>query len=325
MTTPNSSLVEQAMPPVAVTETSATAIAAREKAAVEARYLVAINRPRNFDLARQRLLERCKSNRFADVAEYAKPIGGKKVYGASIRMMEEVARQFGNIDVQSQVTFDDRERRNIRVTATDLETNYSQSVDVILEKTVERKNPGQGTEVLSSRQNSQKETVYRILADEDTFLVKQNANIAKARREAIRMVVPGDLVDEAMQKCAETRRHETKNDPVGARKRIADSFFALGVMANQLAEYLDKPSLEAITDAEVDVLRFIYTSMKEGETTWAEVMEEKRGTSTKEKPATTGTAGLKEKLKKAPTATATVVDSEEVQQKLDDKLAKEEA
>lgn len=284
----------------AVVETSASAVAAREKAAVEARFLVAINRPRNPDNARSRLLARCQSPRFAEVAEYAKPIGGgKKARGASIRMMEEMARQWGNVDVQSPVVFDDFERRIIRVTATDLETNYSQSVDVILEKTVERKSPRQGDEVLGSRTNSTGETTYRIRADEDAFIVKQNANISKARRECIRAVIPGDLVDEAMQKCAETRRSEVKTDPAAARKRIADSFFAFGVMPAQLCELLKKPSLESVTEAEIEFLRSVYTAMKDGEATWADVMEGERPAQQKP-PAepTKGNSGLKSALKK---------------------------
>lgn len=259
--------------PLAVTETASSAVAAREKAAVEARFLVAINRPRNPDESRIRLLARCASPHFAAVAEYSKPVGGKKVRGASIRMMEEVARQWRNVDVQAPVVFDDSERRIIRVTATDLESNYSASVDVILEKTVERKAPRQGDEVLSRRTNSQNEIVYRIRADEDAFLVKQNANISKARRECIRAIVPGDLLEEAMQACGETRRSEVKTDPAGARKRIADAFFSLGVMPAQLCELLGKPSLEAVTEAEIELLRSIYAAMNDGEATWQDVVE----------------------------------------------------
>lgn len=290
--------------PVAIVETAASAVAAREKAAVEARYLVALHRPRNPDNARLRLLARCESPIFSEVAEYAKPVGGgKKATGASIRMMEEVARQWGNIDVQSQVTFDDPDRRNIRVTATDLESNYAASVDVILEKTVERRNPRQGEEVVGSRTNSTGQTVYRIRADEDSFLVKQNAAISKARRECIRAVVPGDLVEEAMHRCADTRRGEVKKDPAAARKRLADAFFSLGVMPGQLCEYLGKPSLEGITEAEIEILRVIFASIKEGDTTWPEVMEEKRPSATngEAKSEGRGTSSLKDKLqRKAP-------------------------
>jgi hypothetical protein len=298
----------QAAPIATVGETSSSAIAAREKAAVEARFLVAMHRPRNPDMARTRLLARCASPRFAEVAEYAKPVGGgKKAYGASIRMMEEFARQWGNIDIQATVVFDDRERRTITVTATDLESNYSGSVDVMLEKTVERRSPRDGDEVLGSRTNSTGTTVYRILADEDAFLVKQNANISKARRECIRAIVPGDLVDEAMQRCADTRRSEVRTDPAAARKRIADAFFGLGVMPDQLCEFLGKPSLEAVTEAEIELLRAIYAGMKDGESSWAEVMEQKHGPAKTGEPSAAtgkGAGGLKAALGKKSTTPA---------------------
>lgn len=260
--------------PVAPGETAATAVAAREKAAVEARFLVALHRPRNPDDARQRVLARCRSPRFASTAEYAKPVGGgKRATGASIRLAEELGRQWGNIDVQTPVVFDDDERRIIRVTATDLETNYSQSVDVMLEKTVERKSPRPGDEVLSSRQNSTGQTTYRIRADEDAFLVKQNANVAKARRQVILGVIPGDLVEEALEVAADTRRSEVRTDPAAARKRIADAFFSVGVMPKQLCDLLGKESLEAVTEAEIELLRSVFAAMKEGEATWTDVME----------------------------------------------------
>lgn len=273
---PGTALAAPGQAPAIVTaETASVAVAAREKAAVEARYLVAMHRPRNPDQARTRLMLRCDVPRFADLAEYEKPVGqGKKARGGSIRLMEEIARQWGNIDVQTTVVFDDDERRIIRVTATDLESNYPASLDVILEKTVERKSPRAGEEIMGQRTNSKNETVFRIRADEDAFLVKQGANVAKARREMIRAIVPGDLVDEALERCQATRRSEVKKDPTAARKRIADSFYQLGVMPNQLCDYLGIGSLEAVTEAQLEVLRAIYTAIKDGETNWKEVEAE---------------------------------------------------
>lgn len=268
-----STALAPAAPVLPVAETASTAVAAREKAAVEARFLVAINRPRNPDESRVRLLTRCRSPQFAEVAEYEKPVGGKKIHGASIRMMEEIARQWRNVDVQAPVVFDDHERRIIRVTATDLESNYSASVDVILEKTVERRAPRQGEEIVSQRVNSQGAVVYRIRADEDAFLVKQNANVSKARRECIRAIVPGDLVEEAMETCLATRKNGDAVDPAAARKRISDLFYRLGVMPQQLSELLGKPSLDVITPAELELLRSIHTAMKDGEATWSDIVE----------------------------------------------------
>lgn len=295
------SLVSAERPlPTQQAETSSTAVAARAKAAVEARYLMALQQPRNVDLARQRLMLRCESPFFAGVAEYSKPIGGKKVTGASIRLMEEIARQYGNIDVQSTITFDDPERRIINVTAIDLESNYASSQDIILQKTVERRFPKATDTVLRSRLNSRGEMVHVIEADEDAFIVKQNAMISKTRREMIRAVVPGDLTEEALEHTRQTRKNADAKDPAGARKAVADSFFRLGVMANQLTDYLDRQNLEAVTDAELEVLRQIYTAIREGETTWKEVMDDKKPSAqvgdTVEKPAGKGTAGLKAAL-----------------------------
>lgn len=294
---------EQPQRAVAQAETSSTAVAAREKAAVEARYLMALRQPRNPDLARQRLMVRCDAPLFAAVAEYSKPIGGKSVTGASIRLAEEMARLWGNIDVQSTITFDDHERRIVNVSATDLETNFSQSQDIILLKTVERRFPKSTDVVIKTRLNSRNESVSIIEADEEAFIVKQNANISKTRRQMILAVIPGDLQEEALERTRATRRLKDAQDPNGARKAIADSFFRMGVMADQLTEYLGQPTLESITDAQLELLRQIYTAVREGETTWKEVMDDRRpssqvGDAVNEKPAGKGTSGLAQTLKK---------------------------
>lgn len=70
-------------------ETAASAAAAQSKALVEARYTVAINRPRDIDAVRQALLKECSRPSFAAVARYNKPIG-KGVVGPSIRFAEAV-------------------------------------------------------------------------------------------------------------------------------------------------------------------------------------------------------------------------------------------
>lgn len=278
-------------------ETAATAAAAREKAAVEARYLVAINRPRNVDAFRLRLLQACERPGFAEVAEYAKPVGQSKVRGPSIRFVEEALRHFGNVDTPTVVTLDDDERRIIRISVTDLETNTSFSTDVILAKTVERKKPKPGEEVLRVRTNSQGEPVSIIRATEDDFLNKQNAAVSKAIRNNGLRVLPSDIVEEAMEQARETVKNRDAKDPAAARKKIVDAFFALGVMPQQLVEVLGH-ALESVTAAELTLLRSLYTALKDGQATWPEIAEtfgeRKRAAA---QPQGKGTAGLKEQLR----------------------------
>ena len=125
--------------PVETAETASTAVAVQARAAVEARYKMALMRPRSWDEVRVRLLAACKRPGFAETARYAKPVGGKSIEGPSIRFAEEALRAMGNAYVETMVVFDDDERRIVRVTVTDLEANLSYPHDITLRKTVERR------------------------------------------------------------------------------------------------------------------------------------------------------------------------------------------
>ncbi len=74
------------------------ALAAKEIASVQARYVMAAARPRSWMEARTRILRECERPGFAEAAWYSKPIGaGKSVGGLSIRFAEAAARYAGNV------------------------------------------------------------------------------------------------------------------------------------------------------------------------------------------------------------------------------------
>src|SRR5690348_15141612 len=87
-----------------VRETQGTALAARAQAEVQARYIVALQRPRNVEQFRVRLLEHCKRPGFAAVAAYEKPVGGQKIKGPSIRFVETALQVFGNVLPEETIT-----------------------------------------------------------------------------------------------------------------------------------------------------------------------------------------------------------------------------
>ena len=306
MTTPDEStaLVESLETPElpAVVETSASAVAARERAAVEARFTVALHRPRNFDQARQAILAACRRPLFAAKVLYAKPIGGRKVHGLSIRFAEEAARAWGNLDVAAVVVFDDQERRIYRVYATDLETNSSQHQDVVVEKFVERKLIRAGDEVLGSRTNIQGDTVYKKVATEDEVMVKANAAMSKAKRNVILMLIPSDICEEAETVSVETVRNQDAEDPEAARKQIVDAFYKLGVSADQVKSIVGKP-LDQLNPGDLNLLRQVHSGLAQGEVTWAEIEEDENLNRLREQHATEpkkkktkGPAGLKDAL-----------------------------
>src|SRR5205809_3863734 len=88
-------------------ERQQTALAARATAEVNARYIMALQRPRSWDDVRVRLLAECRRPGFARVARYLKPIG-KGVAGPSIRFAEACLRYCGNASASATVTFEDR-------------------------------------------------------------------------------------------------------------------------------------------------------------------------------------------------------------------------
>jgi hypothetical protein len=290
--------------PVAAGETSSSAIAARARAEVEARFVYAARFPRVFQTARRRILDACLRPVFAAKARYAKPVGGKAVTGLSIRFAEEARVNWGNMDVTATLVFDDAERRIYRVQGTDLETNATDGVDVMIEKFVERRQPAKGQEVISSRLNTQGQLVYRVAATEDDLLVKVNNQIAKARRNVILTLLPADIKEEAEAQIIETQRNRDAEDPAAARKRLVDAFWAKGVTPEQLIELLGHP-IEQVNPAELMLLRTYYQTLDDGEGTWAEIFEAHTNgkkpsvsatTTAETKPAAKGTEGLKGKL-----------------------------
>lgn len=271
-------------------ETMSTALAAQAKAAVEARYIMAMQRPRDWMQVREKLLNACRRPQFARVARYCKPIG-QGIFGPSIRFAEEALRCMGNAHPETMTIYDDATKRILRVAVTDLEANLTHSKDVTIDKTVERSNP-KDAEVISSRTNSYGKRTYLIRATDDDLLNKENALVSKALRTAALRLLPGDILDEAMTIVIETQKNEDARDPAAARKGITDGMGRLGVTTAMLAEYLGHP-VDQMTPDEIGELRAIGLAIKDGEAKWADAIDSRRA----ERAGTTDEAKTPQPLK----------------------------
>jgi hypothetical protein len=299
----------QAMTFTGVTSTregaATAALVAKAKAEIESRYLMALHRPRNLAQVRQVLLAECRRPGFADAAIFAKPIGGDKtIEGLSIRFAEAAARAYGNLSSESTIIYDDAHTRTVRVTVVDLESNNPWSTDIAMEKVVERKFLKRGQVPIAQRTNSYGDQVFLVEATEDDLLNKQGALVSKALRTCILRVIPGDLQDEALELCRATLADKDAKDPAAARNTLLDGFARLGVTPVQIGIWLGRP-VETMTAAEFNMLRGVGVAMRDGEATWAQVMDVRNGERgvlpADAKPAK-GTAAVKDKLKKQPAA-----------------------
>lgn len=296
----------------ALVDPAAVAAAEAAKARIQSAYMMAMHRPRRPDQARVNVIHACRRPSFAESVEYSKPVGDRKITGPSIRLIELALKEWGNVLVDSQVIYEDATTRRIRVTVTDLESNTSQSKEIQIGKTVERKSK-KGREVLSERLNSYGETVFIVLATEDETANKEAALISKTIRNEGRRILPADLIEEALQVAKETRAKQDKTDPDAARKRIVDAFFSVGVSPEQIEQFLRHP-LTQVNPAELESLRAMFASIKEGESRWHDYMtkDEQPEDATKAKTEEK-TRKLKEKLSKAkePPIQAVLPDTNE--------------
>lgn len=199
----------------------------------------------------------------------------------------------GNISVDQVTVYDDREKRIVRVTVCDCEVNTPYSSDITVEKTVERRSTKQGDDVIRTRSNRQGNQLFIIAATEDELLNKQNALISKAIRNNGMRLIPGDIVEESMEQVVKTQKTQDAEDPDRAKRKMFDSFETLGVGIADIKTFLGHDA-ETLTSKELLGLRQLYTALKDGDTTWREVMEMRK---TETEPPPTGTEGVKAQLK----------------------------
>lgn len=266
-------------------ETASTAVAAAEKTAIEARHILAKRFPRDWENVRVKLLAECKRPGFADAAIYRKPVGRKFdeatnqwvekfVEGLSVRFAEAALRHMGNVYTSFKSIYDDDDKSIVRTTVMDLESNFTSEGDVTVRKTVERSKLKKGQVPLSRRVNSYGEPVFLVPATDDELLNKVNALNSKALRNGAMRILPGDIQDECEALCRKVQADRDAKDPDAARKALFQAFADQGIMPAALKAYLGATG-DTLQPAQLAELRAIYAAIRDGETTWNEVVAAK--------------------------------------------------
>lgn len=267
-------------------ETASSMVAAAAQAEIQARFIVAMQRPRDEDNVRIRLLKECERPNFARKAFYSVPRKGAprgrisgidgRIEGLSIRFAEAAIRIAGNIWQPTRTVYDDDFKRMINVAAVDLETNATYSKDIVVEKTIERSAPREGQVVLGKRKNSAGKDVYILQSSEEELLQKENSLVSRSLRTESLRLIAADTLEECERQIIETIKKADAADPDGARKEIADAFALLNVMPSDLKAYLGH-QLDMCSPAQLTELRALYAAIREGEVTWPDALREKTG------------------------------------------------
>lgn len=262
---------------VAQGETAASSAAATAKAMVEARYIIAQHKPRNWLTVLSMLMESCQRPGFAAKTEYALPRWDARqrktvhITGPTIRFAEEALRCAGNVDIRADVMLDDAEKRIVFVSVLDLQSNTNYGRSVVIPKVIERAKLKDGQTAKGQRVNSEGKIVFIVDATEDELLMKQNAAVSRVIRSDGLRLIPFDIKETALMVAATTRQKENATDPSAVAKRLSFGFFKLGVDADQLEKYLGK-RLNAVNAADLEILNKLHESLSDGEITWQELV-----------------------------------------------------
>jgi hypothetical protein len=300
-------------------ETSAVAVAERARAEVQARFIIALQRPRDIEQVRRRILAHCTRPGFATKARYKKPVGQSSVEGPSIRFVETALAEYGNVHSGSTVTYEDDEKLIVCARVTDLERNDTHEAEAVVRKTVERNFLRDGMDVVGQRVNTRGKVTYLIRATDDDLANKKAAAESKLIRNLGLRILPADIVDEAQAACMATLVGDAGRDLGGRSKDLAAAFAAIKVTAADLEHYLGH-ALAAITADEIAELRLVYAALRDGEGTWADALSAKTSERADDAPApqaappaqARGNAAAKEAIRRRQQKVAPPVQVEKV-------------
>lgn len=226
--------------------TTAAMMVSRQAQEVQAAMVVAKRFPRDERTACDRILAACTRPSLAESAVYEYPRGGETVTGPSIRLAESLAQNWGNLDFGFIELEQKPGESQVMAYAWDLETNTRQckifSVPHI-------RHTKKGDYPLTDPRD-----IYEMVANQ----------AARRVRACILGVIPGDVVDAALNQCEVTLKTNNK-DPLEVRiKSMADLFkVEFSITEEMLAGYIGK-KVEAFTEADMVRLRKVYRSLKDG-------------------------------------------------------------
>jgi hypothetical protein len=217
---------------------------ARAVAEVQASYVIAKKFPRNQHQSYMDIIDACKRPFLAEQAMYAYPRGGTLVTGPSIRLAEAMAQCWGNLDCGVREISQSNGVSVAEAYAIDLQTNTRVTKIFHVPHVRDTK---KGRQKLTDARD-----IYELVAN----------NGSRRLRACILGILPGDVVEAAVNQCKKTM--ESGELPMADRIRMmVAKFDELGVKVEHLEKRLGH-NLAATIPAEIVTLQGIYKAIKDG-------------------------------------------------------------
>lgn len=219
--------------------------AQRSMIEVMTQFEVAKRFPRDPVTASDKILRECERPTLAALAVYSFPMGGTKVEGPTIRLMEAIARAWGNIRFGWKVIDANKQRSIIRAFAFDLEANIDRSTEFEVKHWIDTK--GGGRPCRDER--------------EQNMLVASQA--MRRVRSCLEAMIPRDVIDMATDKCEETSKKNVDCSPEGIKKVLA-AFEVYGVNKAMIEARQGGLKVDGMKAPQILALRKVYASLADG-------------------------------------------------------------
>lgn len=226
--------------------TTTEMVTTRQAQEVQAAMIIAKRFPRDEVEAFNRIVRACQRKSLAEQSMYEYPRGGTKVTGPSIRLAEALAQNWGNIDY-GIIELEQKEGESqVMAYAWDLETNTRQTKIFAVPHIRSTK---RGNKVLTDPRD-----IYEMVANQG----------ARRLRACILGVIPGDVIDSAIEQCELTLRTNNPEPLIDRVRKMVKAFEdKFSVTKEMLEEFLGCSS-EAFSENDFVRLRKVYGSLKDG-------------------------------------------------------------
>lgn len=218
---------------------------ARAVAEAQGKLVIAKRFPRDSAKAFASIMEVCKRPGLAAIAEYSFPRGTERVTGPSIRLAEELARCWGNIDYGIRELSRKDGVSEMEAYAWDMETNTISSQKFTVRHVRDTR---QGQKALNDERD-----IYEL-----------TANMAGRRlRARIMAIMPADIVDAAVHECRKTLAGDNTVPLVDRVRKMVQAFDKLGVTTAMLERRLGH-TLSEVLPEEFAELTSIHNGIRDG-------------------------------------------------------------
>jgi len=217
----------------------------RAIAEAQGKLVVAKKFPRDQAAAFERIMKSCSRKKLAESAMYSFPRGGQVITGPSIRLAEELARAWGNIEYGIRELSQKDGISEMESYCWDLETNVVSSQKFTVK-----------------HERHTKTGVQKLTDPRDIYELTAN-NAGRRLRARILAVLPPDIVDAAVEECYRTLAGNSTEPLEDRVRKMLKAFAPYGINKEHIEQRLGK-KLDALLSEELVELQTIYTSLKDG-------------------------------------------------------------